>query len=51
MEQTKTNVSATGHQDKSPESRGIGTHCPFWFFADEKSADKDLKQMFEIVDD
>lgn len=31
-------------------SWGIGgAGCPYWFFGDEKSADKDLKKHFTIV--
>lgn len=34
------------------ERNGIGgAHCSFWFFGDEKSADKDMKEKFEVVDD
>lgn len=25
--------------------------CPFWFFGDENSADKDLKEKFEVVNE
>ena len=25
--------------------------CAFWFFGNEDSADKDLKEKFEVVDD
>lgn len=25
--------------------------CPFWFFGNEESADNDLKEKFEVVDD
>ena len=28
-----------------------GAGCPFWFFGNEDSADKDLKEKFNIVDD
>lgn len=33
------------------EEKGIGTSCPFWFFGNEDSADNDLKEKFEVVDD
>lgn len=25
--------------------------CPFWFFGNEDSADNDLKEKFEVIDD
>lgn len=28
-----------------------GASCPFWFFGNENSADNDLKEKFEVVDD
>ena len=28
-----------------------GAGCPFWFFGDEKSADSDMREKFEVVDD
>lgn len=28
-----------------------GAGCPVWIFGNEKSADKDMKEKFEIVDD
>lgn len=33
------------------EKNTYGGGCPFWFMGDEKSADKDLKDKFEIVDE
>lgn len=35
-------------KDTMNESGGM-PHCPFWFFGNEESADKDLKDNFEIV--
>lgn len=37
-------------KDTMNESGGM-PHCPFWFFGNEDSADKDLKEKFEVVDD
>lgn len=28
-----------------------GASCPFWFFGNEESADNDLKDKVEVVDD
>ena len=28
-----------------------GSSCPIWIFGDEKSADTDMKEKFNIVDD
>ncbi len=28
-----------------------GSSCPWWIFANKKSADNDLKDKFEVVDD
>ena len=47
MEETKTNVTAKGTE----EQRGDIGGCPWWIFGDDDSADNDLKQKFEIVDD
>lgn len=33
------------------EKNTYGGGCSFWFLGDEKSADKDLKDKFEIVDE
>ena len=47
MEETKTNVIAKGTE----EQRGDIGGCPWWIFGDDDSADNDLKQKFEIIDD
>ena len=34
------------------ERNGIGgAHCGFWIFGNEKSADNDMKDKFDIIDD
>lgn len=34
------------------ERNGIGgASCGFWIFGNEKSADNDMKEKFEVVDD
>lgn len=48
MEETKTTHSSTV---KNEEQREGSPSCMLWIFGDEDSADNDLKQKFEIVDD
>lgn len=33
------------------DERGLNPSCALWIFGDEKSADKDLKETFEVVDE
>lgn len=33
------------------DERGVNPSCPIWIFGDENSADKDLKEKFEVVDE
>lgn len=33
------------------DEREVNPGCSFWIFGDEKSADKDLKDKFEVVDE
>lgn len=33
------------------EERAVDPSCPWWILGNEKSADKDLKSKFEIVDE
>ena len=33
------------------DERGVTPGCYLWIFGDEKSADKDLKDKFEVVDE
>lgn len=47
MEETKTTHSSTVKEEQREGSPG----CALWIFGDEDSADNDLKQKFEIVDD
>lgn len=40
------------NRPSNEERNGIGgSSCSFWFFGDEKSADTDMKEKFNIVDD
>lgn len=48
MEETKTTHISTV---KNEEQREGSPSCMLWIFGDEDSADNDLKQKFEIVDD
>lgn len=36
---------------KDEQSIGNNVGCPFWFFGDEQSADKDLEGKVEVTDD
>ena len=47
MEETKTTHSSTVKEEQREGSPG----CALWIFGDADSADNDLKQKFEIVDD
>lgn len=47
MEETKIHNSS----NKSTEERNIGINCPWWIFGDKNSADNDLKEKFEVVDE
>ena len=46
----KIDISNRPSEKDAHEGIG-GAGCPFWFFGDEKSADKDMKEKFNIVDD
>lgn len=40
------------HLGKRPkDERGVTPGCPFWFFGNKKSAAKDLKKRFDVVDE
>lgn len=47
MEETKTTNPSTVKNEERKDTPG----CLLWIFGDEDSADNDLKQKFEIVDD
>lgn len=44
----KIDISNRPSEKDAHEGIG-GAGCPFWFFGDEKSADKDMKEKFEVV--
>lgn len=40
------------NRPNNEERNGIGgASCPWWIFGNEKSADADMKEKFEIIDD
>lgn len=47
MEKAKT----IDFSDRPKDEKGVNPSCPVWIFGDEKSADKDMKEKFEIIDD
>lgn len=50
MEETKANVICDKDVKTSGDD-GWGSGCPFWFLGNEKSADADLKEKFEVAED
>lgn len=52
MEKTKTIDFSNRPKDESVKNDNTwGAGCPWWIFGDEKSADADMKEKFNIVDD
>ena len=49
MEDAKK-IDFSGRPDKVADGTNAPS-CPFWFFGNEDSADNDLKEKFEVVDD
>lgn len=49
MEKSKT-LDTTKETVKNSNGDWGGTSCPWWIFGNKKSADNDLKEQFEIVD-
>lgn len=50
MENTKK-TNPTKETDERVKNDTWGSGCPFWIFGDKDSADNDLKDKFEVVDD
>lgn len=51
MEKTKKTNLTEEVISKTDGGEGWGAGCPFWIIGDEKSADADLKEKFEIVNE
>lgn len=49
MEDTKKIDFSNRPKEVKGDTWGAG--CPFWFFGNENSADNDLKEKFEVVND
>lgn len=47
----KTNPNEKSTEQVRNNDDWGSTSCPWWIFADKKSADNDLKEKFEIVED
>lgn len=45
----KTKKAHFGKRNK--DERGVTPSCPWWIFGNKKSAAKDLKKRFEVVDE
>lgn len=50
MEKSKK-IDVSNRPTEKGKSGIGGASCPVWIFGDEKSADNDLKEKFNIVDD
>lgn len=47
----KTNPANEVADERVKRTGGGGSSCSFWIFGDDESADNDLKDTFEVIDD